>query len=172
MPMKPVIEPAIEPITEKLEKAASRRGFLGWLGAGALVLLVPPLPAGADESRVIEIYKTPYCGCCGQWSKILANEGFETKVYEIDDLTPVRELVGLPEELESCHTAVIDGYVVEGHVPVEAIEKMLSERPPIAGIAVPGMPSGSPGMPGPEPEPFDVISFTPGGRHELFMSFR
>jgi hypothetical protein len=153
-------------------KVTSRRGFLGLIGVGALVLLAPAGRAAAKASRVIKIYKSPSCGCCGEWTRILGKYGFVTQVFQMDDLTGVKRLAGIPAELESCHTAVIDGYFVEGHVPVEAIERMLSERPRITGIAVPGMPAGSPGMPGPEREPFEVIAYTAGGRRELFMSFR
>lgn len=155
-----------------VESPTSRRGFLGMIGAGALVLLPTRLRAAADRSRLIKVYKSPDCACCGAWTKIMERHGFEAEVVLMDDITQVKRLARVPEALESCHTAVIDGYVVEGHVPVAALEKMLAERPEIAGIAVPGMPFGSPGMPAEEPEPFDVIAFTAEGRQQLYMSFR
>ncbi len=90
----------------------------------------------------------------------------------MNDLAPVKRSAGVPANLESCHTAFIEGYVVEGHVPVAAIDKMLAERPEIVGLSVPGMPIGSPGMPGPDPEPFSVIEFAADGRQAIYMSFR
>ena len=90
----------------------------------------------------------------------------------MNDLNRVKRQAHLPANLESCHTALIDGYFVEGHVPVEAIEKMLTERPKITGLAVGGMPTGATGMPGPDPEPYDVIAYTADGRQSVYMSYR
>ncbi len=151
---------------------ASRRSVLGLIGVGTLALLLPAGRAVAARSRAIKVYKSPYCGCCGSWTKILRKHGFEAKVFKMNDLSRVKQQAKLPGNLESCHTAVIDGYFVEGHVPVEAIEKMLTERPRIAGIAVGGMPTGSPGMPGPDPEPYDVVAYTADGRQDVYMSYR
>lgn len=120
----------------------------------------------------VRVYKSPECGCCGLWSKELRQNGFRVTVVETDDLDPVKRLARVPEDLETCHTAFIDGYVVEGHVPVAAIDKLLAERPKVIGIGVPGMPAGSPGMPSVEREPFDVIAFAADGRLTRFMSFR
>jgi hypothetical protein len=152
------------------EKGLPRRRALGLIGAGALVLLSPA--AVATPSREIKIYKSPYCGCCGSWTKILRKQGYETQVFKMNDLGRVKRLAKLPANLESCHTGIIDGYFVEGHVPVEAIDKMLTERPGIVGIAVGGMPTGSPGMPGPDPEPYDVVAYTADGRQSVYMSYR
>ena len=157
---------------ESSVETASRRSVLGLIGVGTLALLLPAGRAVAARSRAIKVYKSPYCGCCGAWTKILARAGFEPEVFKTNDLAPVKRLAGVPAKLESCHTAFIDGYVVEGHVPVEAIEKMLAERPKIVGIGVPDMPIGSPGMPGPDPEPFSVIAFAADGRQTVYMSFR
>jgi hypothetical protein len=154
------------------EKTMPRRGVLGLIGAGVLVLLSPSARAAATPSRKIQIYKSPYCGCCGAWTKILRKHGFEAQVFKMNDLSRVKQKAKLPANLESCHTALIDGYFVEGHVPVEAIEKMLTERPKIVGIAVGGMPTGSPGMPGPDPEPYDVVAYTADGKQSVYMSFR
>lgn len=154
-----------------VEMPAARRTFLGLVGAGALALLLPAGRAAA-RGRAIKIYKSPYCGCCGAWTKILAGAGYDPEVIKTEDLAPVKRRAGVPANLETCHTAFVDGYVVEGHVPVEAIERMLAERPAIVGIAVPGMPVGSPGMPGSDPEPFSVIAFAADGRQSVYMSFR
>jgi hypothetical protein len=148
----------------------SRRAFLGLMGAGSLLLLPSAAMATAKQGRLIKIYKNPACGCCSQWAKILRQNGYETEVIGVNDMTTVKELAGVPAELESCHTAMIDGYVVEGHVPLEEMERMLSERPKIAGIAVPGMPSGSPGMSGPL-EPFDVVAFTADGGRGIYKRY-
>ncbi len=155
---------------ESSVETASRRSALGLIGVGILALLLPAGRAAA-RSRAIKVYKSPYCGCCGAWTKILARAGFEPEVFKTNDLAPVKRLAGVPANLESCHTAFVDGYVVEGHVPVEAIEKMLEERPRIVGIGVPDMPIGSPGMPGPNPEPFSVIAFAADGRQTAYMRF-
>ena len=159
--MEPVV---VQPVT--------RRTLLGLIGAGALAPLLPYGRVLAAPSRAIKIYKSPYCGCCGSWTKILSKAGYAPEVIKMNDLAPVKRRAGVPANLETCHTAFVDGYVVEGHVPVEAIEKMLAERPEIVGIGVPGMPTGSPGMPGPDPEPFSVIAFAADGRQSVYMSFR
>lgn len=101
----------------------------------------------------------------------LQDNGFDVETKQIanfDLLAEVRASMGVPERLAGCHTAVVDGYVVEGHVPADAISRMLEERPPITGLAVPGMPQGSPGMESPNPEPYDVLSFDRTGRVEVF----
>ncbi len=154
------------------EKSLPRRRALGLIGAGALVLLSPAARLSLKPAAEIKIYTSPYCGCCGSWTKILRKHGYEAKVFKMNDLSRVKRQAKLPANLESCHTAVIDGYFVEGHVPVEAIEKMLAERPRIVGIAVGGMPTGSPGMPGPDPEPYDVVAYTAAGRQDVYMSYR
>ena len=155
-----------------VERAATRRTFLGLLGGSVVSLVLSTGRTNAARSRAIKVYKSPYCGCCGAWTKILARSGYEPEVFNTNDLTPIKRLAGVPVNLESCHTAFINGYVVEGHVPVAAIEKMMAERPDIVGIGVPGMPIGSPGMPGPDPEPFSVIEFAADGRQAIYMSFR
>lgn len=100
----------------------------------------------------------------------LQENGFEVSVVETDDLTPVRIEQGITPDLAGCHTAVVDGYVVEGHVPADAVKRMLADRPDIAGLAVPGMPIGSPGMEGPNPEPYDVIAFDREGGRTVYES--
>jgi len=95
---------------------------------------------------LITVYKTPNCGCCVKWVEYLRKEGFEVKAINRDDLAPVKQRVGVPSAMSACHTALVDGYVIEGHVPVQAIRKLLQERPNTVGLAVPGMPVNSPGM--------------------------
>lgn len=118
----------------------SRRGFLS-LSAAAVVACAAPAPA-----KVIKVYRSPSCGCCGGWVDHLRAAGFEVTVEMIDDLTPVVERMGVPERLRSCHTGEMAGYFVEGHVPAADVERLLRDRPDARGIAVPGMPAGSPGM--------------------------
>ena len=114
-------------------------------------------------------YKSISCGCCDVHSKYLDSKGFDIKVNNLQDVTAIKSQFGIPRDLESCHTAVIDGYFVEGHIPVEAINKMLSEKPDIKGIAMPGMPSGSPGMPGAKTGDFVIYAVNNDGTSYEFM---
>ena len=95
---------------------------------------------------LITVYKTPTCGCCVKWVEYLQSEGFDVKAVNRDDLAPIKKQAGVPAAMSACHTALVDGYVIEGHVPAQAIRKLLQERPETRGIAVPGMPANSPGM--------------------------
>ena len=107
----------------------------------------------------MHVVKSPTCGCCGAWVSLARQEGFDVEVTDTADVTSAKLDGGVPEKMWACHTTTIDGYVVEGHVPFEAIRKLLSERPDVQGIAVPGMPYGSPGM-GTDPNArYDVLSF-------------
>jgi hypothetical protein len=120
------------------------------------------LPASAAE---ISVYKTPTCGCCTEWVEHLEQNGFEVTVRSLDDLGPIKSRLGVPYDLQSCHTAEVGGYVVEGHVPAEDIRRLLEERPTATGIAVPGMPVGSPGMEyGYRRDPYEVILFRAGAQ--------
>jgi hypothetical protein len=119
-----------------------RRMMIGML-AVAIPAAACSKPAKAAE---LKIYKSPYCGCCGAWVDHVRTSGLKVVVQETEDVTPIAMKLGVPDAMRSCHTAVIDGYFVEGHVPVTDIRKLLRERPKARGIAVPGMPIGSPGM--------------------------
>jgi hypothetical protein len=116
------------------------------------------------------VYKTPSCGCCNGWVDHLRDHEYAVETRDVRSLMGVKTSVGLPVELASCHTAIVEGYVVEGHVPAAAIDKLLAERPEIAGLAVPGMPIGSPGMEGPNPEPYTVYAFLKDGTTTEFMT--
>ncbi len=107
---------------------------------------------GKPGVRAVTLYKTPSCGCCKGYVAYLRRAGYRVEAVDLEDLSPTKRMLGIPPELESCHTAAIDGYIVEGHVPVADIEHLLAERPDIPGIALPGMPEGAPGMPGPKPD--------------------
>jgi hypothetical protein len=117
-------------------------------------------PVCAAEEAVV--YKDPNCGCCGDYAKVLESEGFKVRVKETTALDALRRMAGVPDALASCHTMTIGKYVVEGHVPVSAVRKLLAEKPDIRGIALPGMPQGSPGMTGAKEGPFVVYEI--GGR--------
>lgn len=144
-----------------------RRTFT-MLAAGAALLV----PGGVRATPVMTVHKDPTCGCCGAWVDHVRAAGYEARVVEVAAINAVKAKLGVPPGLRSCHTAEIDGYVLEGHVPAAAIAKLLAERPKVRGLAVPGMPIGSPGMEveGRDPESYDVMAF--GDEHEKFMSFR
>ncbi|MEZ4421975.1 MAG: DUF411 domain-containing protein [Gemmatimonadota bacterium] len=149
------------------------------LGAGTFAatrVFADPAPA-VDAAAVAAagpmlVYKTPTCGCCSAWVDHLREAGFEVETRDLNDLSAIKADLGVDPRLQSCHTGVIDGYVVEGHVPAADIARMLSEKPEIAGLAVPGMPMGSPGMEGPRTDPYDVLSFEHDGTVSVFESHR
>lgn len=125
-------------------------------------------PVAATTARAtspVVVYKTPTCGCCKMWVDHLRGAGFEVETRDLPNLSAVKDSLGVPGTLASCHTAVVDGYVVEGHVPAGEISRLLEERPDVVGISVPGMPVGSPGMevPGRAPQTYDVMSFGTDG---------
>jgi hypothetical protein len=120
----------------------------------------------------VEVYKSPTCGCCSKWIDHLKSHGFAAKAIDTDKLDEIKASRGIPQKARSCHTAIVGGYVVEGHVPAADIQRLLKERPAVVGIAVPGMPIGSPGMevPGMKAQSFDVIAFTKDGSTRVFAS--
>ena len=138
----------------------------------ALLLAVPAAPALA-ESSAIKVYKSPTCGCCTKWIDHLEANGFEVSAVDVADVGPVKQQHGVPAELASCHTALVDGYVVEGHVPASDLVRLLREKPDVKGLAVPDMPLGSPGMEASDPsrhERYEVLSFDAEGRTKVFES--
>jgi hypothetical protein len=130
----------------------------------------PAVPGLAAEAPTITVHKDPNCGCCGLWVRHLQAAGFTVKAIDTAELDAVKTRLGVPQELAACHTAEIAGYVVEGHVPAAALKRFLAEKPNATGLAVPGMPIGSPGMEGGTPEPYDVVLFGPAGRRS-YMRF-
>lgn len=117
---------------------------------------------------VVQVYKTPTCGCCSGWVDHLREQGFVVEVQDLSNLDAVKASLGVDSDLMSCHTATVNGYVVEGHVPAGSIRRLLDERPAVAGIAAPGMPIGSPGMEGPNPDAYDVVAFDRSGGRSVF----
>ena len=124
--------------------------------------------ATAGDGPVITVYKGRFCGCCSAWVEHLKTNGFDARVQEVSDVTPYQEKYGVPEALTSCHTAVVGSYAIEGHVPAADIKRLLRERPKAKGIAVPGMPMGSPGMPGPRKDPYEALLFDASGKYVVF----
>lgn len=136
----------------------------------AAMLAATGLPARA-ASETLEVYKTPWCGCCAAWVDHMREAGFAVRVTEMEDLEPFKARHGVTEELASCHTALIGGYVVEGHVPASDVARLLKERPDATGLAVPGMPMGSPGMEmDGHSEPYEVVLFA-AGKRETFTRY-
>ena len=132
--------------------------------------LTVPLMAMA-AAPVIEVFKTASCGCCGAWVEHLKANGFVTRVVNVDNPSDYRERGGIPNELGSCHTGMVQGYAIEGHVPASDIKRLLATKPKARGLAVPGMPLGSPGMEGPREDPFDVLLVDAKGRSSVFKHY-
>jgi hypothetical protein len=141
-----------------------------------LVLVVPattaqPAPLRKPSPAAMQVYKTPTCGCCGKWVEHVKAAGFTTTVHDRPDISQVKMKAGVPASLQSCHTALVGGYVIEGHVPADVIRQLLAEKPKIAGIAVPGMPIGSPGMEqGTRKDAYEVIAFTRDGTTSVYAT--
>lgn len=117
---------------------------------------------GSGAQASVVVYRTPTCGCCKSYEDYLSKHGYGIRSEVLDDLGPIRTEHDVPDEAASCHTVLIDGYAVEGHVPVEAIDKLLAERPSIDGIGIPGMPTNAPGMGEPDGRPIEVVAFDDG----------
>lgn len=147
------------------------RTILAAVGAVAVVSV-----AGATFAQkpapTVQVYKSPTCGCCANWVKHLQQHGFTTRVTDTADVASIKAQRGVPARVQSCHTAVVDGYVLEGHVPAADVQRLLKERPAVVGLAVPGMPIGSPGMevPGQKPQAYDVVAFDKQGQTRTFAS--
>ncbi len=125
-------------------------------------------------AQTMTVYKDPNCGCCHLWAEAMTAEGFDVKIEDRDDLTPIKARLGVPADLQGCHTAVVAGYFLEGHVPLEAVRKLLAEKPSIAGLAVPGMPSGSLGMGNDPNATYDVfaVAKTAGTKPALYLAIK
>ena len=136
------------------------------IGFGGLVAAQRP------AAPVVEVFKSPTCGCCANWVKHLEANGFRTKVTDVEDMTTVKTKYGVPGRLHSCHTGVVNGYVLEGHVPAKEVHRLVAEKPAVVGVAVPGMPIGSPGMEaGSTIQRYDVLTFTKQGQTTVFASY-
>ncbi len=145
-----------------------RKSLAGWLIA---VTMLATISGRAADPPVIEVFKLPDCGCCKAWVKYLQARGFAVKVTDVadnDGKKAVQDRFGVPEQLRGCHTAVIDGYVIEGHVAAEEIRHLLDQRPKWQGLFVKGMPKGSPGMEGGAGEAYDVIAIDQNGKELIY----
>jgi hypothetical protein len=132
--------------------------------AGATSALLIPQMTRAAAPIPVTLYKNPQCTCCESYAQYLEKNGFKVDVKPTNDLAEISRNAGVPGDLEGCHTMFVGGYVVDGHVPVEIIRRLLAERPQIAGITLPGMPAGSPGMTGPKTEPWTIYAVTKDGK--------
>lgn len=150
----------------ELDLSLTRRSAL----FGAFASLVQTDTVFAGEKEVITVHKDPSCGCCSGWVEHLQKSGFGTKILDTGDLAALKQRLGVPDDLAACHTAEAAGYIIEGHVPAIALKRFLAEKPAARGLAVPGMPIGSPGMEGGKPEKYDVILFGPHERR-TYMRF-
>jgi len=138
------------------------------LVAGATLATRPA--SRAEEQPAITVHKDPNCGCCSGWVRHLQKAGFAVTAIDTKDLDAIKARLGVPDDLAACHTAQVAGYVIEGHVPATSLTRFLAEKPDATGLAVPGMPIGSPGMEGGEPEKYDVVLFGPNTRR-TYMTF-
>ena len=147
-----------------------KRWSLVFVTVCALALGAPAQAQKSTSAVDVHVYKTPTCGCCSVWLDHLRAHGFTVKHTDLDDLTATKAKHGVPPALQSCHTALVGGYVIEGHVPAADVQKLLKERPKVAGIAVPGMPIGSPGMevPSGQVQPYSVFAFQRDGSTTVF----
>ena len=147
-----------------------RRNFLSAVAAAPAAVSLPGI--AATSLPRVEVYKNPDCGCCGAWVDHLKAAGFPVKVHETPDTSAVRKRHGIPDEFGSCHTGVVSGYAIEGHVPAEDIKRLLAKKPAALGLSVPGMPVGSPGMEvGSRKDPYQVLLIDKAGRSSVFATY-
>ncbi len=144
----------------------TRRQFLAVVAASAVSRVA--LAELTTAPSVITVYKDPGCECCARWVKHLSANGFVVSVHDVQNMNEIKRTMNVPPSLESCHTAVVDKYVVEGHVPADVIKKFLAEKPSMLGLAVPGMPTGSPGMEGGKAERYNVLAFDRNGTSRVY----
>ena len=136
-----------------------------------LAMVLAGFASLAVAAPTITVYKDPNCGCCSAWVDHLKANGFKATVHEVRDTSPHKQKLGVPERLASCHTASVAGYTIEGHVPAADIRRLLAERPKAKGLAVPGMPQGSPGMETGKLDRFDVLLFDDAGNAQVYRSY-
>lgn len=144
------------------------------LGLIAVLLALPlwagVLPAQATQSNVIRVFKSATCGCCTKWVEHLRAAGFVVEATDVADMARLKRENGIAPQIESCHTAFVGGYFIEGHVPASDVKRLLAERPKIAGLAVPEMPAGSPGMESPHPVTYDVLAVDSNGKTTVYAT--
>jgi len=149
----------------------SRRDFVAQAAGLALTSIgAARVLARSAPPTAITVYKSASCGCCAKWVDYLRANGFAPTVHDEEDMDSIKDEMGVPKTLRSCHTAVVGKYLIEGHVPAEDIRRLLKDHPAVAGLAAPGMPSSAPGMavPGVPSEPYDVLTFAQDGHTAVF----
>lgn len=139
------------------------------LGLAAFALVATRTAAPAQGTKIV-VYKDATCGCCGHWVEHIKAAGFRVTVRTRNDLGDIKDRYGISPELMSCHTAIVEGYVIEGHVPADLIQQLLRERPAVMGLAVPGMPGGAPGMEGAIRERYNVLTFDRSGVTRIYAT--
>ena len=142
--------------------------LIGFAITGGIVVYLLLQLAPDTHGPTLTVYKSATCGCCQKWVDHLRENGFKVKAVNRDDLPEIKEQHGVTESLAACHTALVDSYVVEGHVPADVIRRLLRERPEVKGIAVPGMPLGSPGMENPNPQPYSILTSDDTGKTAVY----
>jgi hypothetical protein len=144
------------------------------VASGLVLIAAATLVSQQQKPPTVEVYKTVTCGCCSLWVEHLEANGFTVRTTNLENLGGLKAKYRIPPRAQSCHTAVVNGYVVEGHVPAADVHRLLKERPAIVGLAVPGMPIGSPGMevPGQKPQPYDVLAFDKTGQTRVFTTHK
>jgi hypothetical protein len=151
------------------------RTFALGVSVVALGLTTGAAPASsidtAAKKPTITVYKDPSCGCCKSWIEHLIKHGYQVDAKDTPEMPGIKRSLGVPDRLSACHTAVVSGYLIEGHVPAADIARLLKEKPKVAGLAVPGMPMGSPGMEGPRKQHYQVLSFDKAGKTKVFASY-
>lgn len=157
------------PVTIDMKKSRLFAAFA--VGACIAIAIIAFRQSSGQDLPAITVYKSPTCGCCTNWVDHLEDNGFKVKSVDTRETAKMKLRYGVPGDLRSCHTALVSGYVVEGHVPAEEIKTLLSEEPDVTGLAVPGMPVGSPGMEqGDRVDPYDIIAFHKNGKRTVFAS--
>lgn len=157
-----------EPTSITRRRVLFALGAVAAIGGGSGFLLTYSEPTMGEE---VVVYKDPSCECCGRWASHMRRNGFSVVVDSVEDMDPIKRQAGIPDSMQSCHTAYVGGYWFEGHVPASDIRRVLSERLAVKGLAVPGMPSSAPGMDGPEREPYVVFAFDAKGATSVFASY-
>jgi hypothetical protein len=146
----------------------SRRELLARGAAATVAAIFLPGSLRAAAGTAMVVYKDPNCGCCTSWVQLMRGAGFDISVRDTADMAPIKRRYQVGPALASCHTALVGGYVVEGHVPADLIKRMLAEKPKVLGLAVPGMPVGSPGMEGSPKEAYNVLTFDAAGKTTVY----
>lgn len=139
-----------------------------YIGIG--LLLMANLSFAQQAANTVEMYENPSCPCCKNWAAYMRANGYTVNIHDVSDIDVSRQKLGMPQKYGSCHTAVIDGYLIEGHVPVSDIKKLLAEHPKAVGLAVPGMVTGSPGMEGPNAQHFKTLLVRKDGSASVFAN--